>query len=122
MTPGVGLAALQAVALVAIGVGALVAPALSSRFYGIHALDPATQALIQALGIRDLVLGLALACALTMSPGPATGWMLFAMSLVAFADFAIVWRRAEAPQRLPLLLHGSGAVALVLAGILMLAN
>jgi hypothetical protein len=97
---------------VAIGAGALVAPRLSARQYGLPTDDPTALALVRALGARDIVIGGALLA--NRDDRPALAKICFWSTIAAVADAAAVGSvRGLQPQHA---IHISGALALALAG------
>jgi hypothetical protein len=105
------LAMLIALALMAIGLGALAAPRRSSRAYGLPADDDTSLAYVRALGARDLALGLMFLSAprerrhLARSAG--------ACALVAATDLTIVGRGRGRRASKSLLIHALGAAGLI---------
>jgi hypothetical protein len=118
--PGAGLAlsSLAALAFCGIGIAALAAPRRSSGGYGLPARDAASLGYIQALGARDLVLGLML---LRMRHEPrALAASVGLCTLVAVVDFSAVARGDGAHKAL--LIHACGAACLALSSALLLAG
>lgn len=115
---GMALAALHAITLALIGVGALSAPAFASRQYGIAAEDASARALVRAIGARDLALGIVLGGALIARAAGMVVIALLATALVAAVDFVVVARRGEPHARRALWLHGGGFVLLLVAAAL----
>jgi hypothetical protein len=113
---GSALAVLHALALVAIGLGAMAAPRFSSGQYGMPTEHPVALALVRALGVRDLVLGIVIGALLALGATRALGITLLVTALVAGVDLTLV-RRGPLRSRV---VHAAGGVALVLAGILVL--
>ena len=96
----------------AIGLGALVAPGLSSAQYGLPTTDPTALALVRALGARDLAIGGALIS--NRADRRALARICFWSTIVAAADAAAVGSvHGLRPQHA---IHFSGALALALAG------
>ncbi len=113
---GLTLAGLVALGLIGIGVGALVAPLASSRQYGIVLDDARGLAFIRAMGVRDLVIGvLVLLLVGTGRPGLLALGMA-ASAAVALLDFAVVSADPSARPKARLL-HGAGALALLVAAL-----
>jgi hypothetical protein len=117
---GLALAILVAFALVAIGVGALLAPRAASHQYGIAHDDPRALALIRAMGVRDLVLGALVLLLAATGRRDLLALGLAASVLVAALDFAVVSADPSA-RRNARILHGGGAL-LVLAVALLIAT
>lgn len=115
-------AALGGCAFFAIGIGALVAPGISSEQYGLPTTDPTALALVRALGARDLVLGVIVLMLLAGRERGALELVLGASILAALADAAAVKsaRRAAGPRQLAV--HVGGAAALLLAAQLVRAG
>jgi hypothetical protein len=114
---GIIAAWLAAVAFIAIGLGALVAPGLSSRQYGLAIVETHALGFVRALGIRDLGIGLIVAALLLGGMREALVWTLGLSALVGAGDFAIVVSARGANQR-ALWIHGGGTVALLAAAAL----
>ena len=95
------------ITLVAIGLGALAAPRLSSRMLGLPVDDPVGKALVRALGSRDLILG---GVVLASLDEPATLRRVFGWSAaLGLLDAAVVvGTRGLRPA---LIAHVGGAVA-----------
>jgi Domain of unknown function (DUF4267) len=113
---GLGLAGLAALALIGIGLGALLAPRFSSRQYGILLEDPRALAFIRAMGVRDGVIGVLLLLLAGAGRRELLAWALLATTAIAGVDFALVWRdRAPAagPRSTARLLHALGALGLL---------
>jgi Domain of unknown function (DUF4267) len=126
---GWGLSAAIIGSLVAIGFGALVAPSRSATLYGIVLDDERALAFVRAMGARDLVIGGLLAVIALERRGAPLGWALCLTAAVALVDCVVVTgdRRAAsagAPARAvdAPVLHAAGAVALVIAGVLLVAG
>jgi hypothetical protein len=121
--------ALAASSLVAVGVGALIAPRTSARQYGIVVEDLRALAFIRAMGIRDLVIGVLLGLLASTRSRDLVAWALYTTTLIALLDFVVVTidrRRTVArdkthgmPSRL---LHAVGAIGLGLAGAVLHAG
>ena len=108
---GLALTGIVALGLLGLGVGALLAPRLSARQYGISLADPRALAYIRAMGVRDLVLGVVL---LLLAATERRGLLAAAVAvsaLVAIVDFAVV-AKDGAPARARLL-HAGGALGLL---------
>jgi peptidoglycan/LPS O-acetylase OafA/YrhL len=109
------VAACGGIAFFAIGVGALIAPGLSSVQYGLPTTDRAALALIRAIGARDLVLGIIVLLLLAARNRSALELVLGVSVIAAFGDATAVWtgRRDAGPRELAV--HASGAAALLVA-------
>lgn len=122
---GVVLCGATALALIGIGVGALLAPHTSAGQYGIAVADPRALAYLRAMGVRDLVLGIVLALMMAAGSTPLLAASVAACALVALADFALVLADPApasavpvVPRGLPLALHAGGAIGLVVTALL----
>lgn len=112
---GSAVAALGGIAFFLIGIGALLAPGISSEQYGLPTTDRAALALIRAIGARDLVLGIIVLVLLARRERGALEVVLAASILAAAGDAtAVVTGRADAGPR-QLAVHVGGAAALAVA-------
>lgn len=123
------MAVATAAGLVAIGVGALVAPRMASVQYGIVLDDPRALAFIRAMGVRDVMIGVVLALLAAAGASVALGWAMSSAALVAAVDYLVVSTDAPATSRdvtrarvRARLLHGGSAVVLVAAAVLLLTG
>ena len=107
------LAYLAATAFIAIGLGALLAPATSSQQYGLSTKEPIALAYVRALGVRDLVLGLLLISFALMRDSGAAAIVAEFGALVGLADFLIVASSRGKEARRNLVIHGVGTVGLL---------
>ncbi len=109
------VAALAGLAFFIIGLGALLAPGISSVQYGLPTTDRAALALVRAVGARDLVLGIIVLVLLATRNRAALGIVLATSVLAAVGDAAAVssGRADFEPQHLAV--HVSGAAALLVA-------
>lgn len=108
-------AALGGIAFVALGLGALLAPALSSTQYGLPTTDRTALALVRAIGARDLVLGIIVLLLLASRDRGAVGLVLAVSVLAAVGDAtAVKTGRSDATPR-HLAVHIGGAAALLVA-------
>jgi hypothetical protein len=102
-------------AFVALGIGALLAPGMSSTQYGLPTTDRTALALIRAIGARDLVLGIIVLLLLAGRNRGALELVLAVSVLAALGDaIAVSSGRADAGPR-QLAIHIGGAGALLLA-------
>lgn len=108
------LARLLALGLCAVGAGALFAPASSSRGYGLPSSDPAALALIRAMGVRDVVLGLIVGSLSNARSRDVLAGSIAATALVAAGDFSIVSQSETPEARTALKVHGGGIAGLLL--------
>jgi hypothetical protein len=107
------LAYVAATAFIAIGLGALLAPATSSQQYGLATKDAVTLAYVRALGVRDLVLGLLLlSFSLTQQQGAAAIVAEFG-AFIGLSDFLIVMSNRGKEARGNLVIHGVGTIGLL---------
>ncbi len=123
------LSALVVVSLVAIGVGAVVAPRAASAQFGLAVDDPRALGLVRAMGMRDVVIGGLLGLVALSQARHVLGWGMCVSALVAVTDLAVVTadRRATSAGRrrqpdAARLLHAIGAVGLILTGTALLAG
>jgi uncharacterized protein DUF4267 len=123
------LSALVVVSLVAIGLGAVVAPRAASAQFGLGVDDPRALGLVRAMGMRDVVIGGLLGLVALAQARDVLGWGMWVSVLIAVTDLAVVTAdRRVTPaerQRRPdaaRLLHASGAVGLILTGTALLAG
>jgi hypothetical protein len=107
------LAYVAATAFIAIGLGALLAPATSSQQYGLATKDALALAYVRALGVRDLVLGLLLlSFSLTQQQGAAAIVAEFG-AFIGLSDFLIVLSSRGKEARGNLVIHGVGTIGLL---------
>ncbi len=99
--------------LMAVGAGGAAAPRLLSKGYGIAPDGPQATAYVRAVGLRDIVCGGSLFCALgSGSPTALRGTILWT-AVIAAGDFAIVaGARGRAAAR-NLSVHAGGVIALL---------
>jgi len=109
------VAALGGVAFFAIGLGALLAPGLSSVQYGLPVTDRAALALVRAVGARDLVLGIIVLLLLAGRNRSALELVLGASILAALGDAAAVSTGRDDAGPRQLAVHAGGAAALFVA-------
>jgi hypothetical protein len=111
------LTGLVALALIGIGIGALAAPGLASRQFGIVVPDPRALAFLRAMGVRDLVLGVLLLLLAAADRRELLALGLAASVAVAVLDLTVVARDrppgAARGRRGALLLHAGGALGLL---------
>ena len=116
---GLALTVFVILGLIGVGVGALVAPRVSSLQFGILLGDARSLAFIRAMGARDLVIGGLLALLLVAGRRDLLAVGLAASAAIALVDLAVVSRDVPpepAPsRRRPRLLHGLGALGLLAA-------
>jgi hypothetical protein len=107
---GIVLASLAAIGLLVLGVGAIVAPRPSAAGYGLQTDDPVALALIRALGIRDIVLGLIVAAMLYLDAIEALKVTVGLLVFVALGDAIVVLTSGGRKQSLAV--HVTGIVGL----------
>ncbi len=112
---GSALAGVCGVAFFAIGVGALLAPGISSVQYGLPATDRAALALVRAIGARDVVLGIIVLLLLARRNRGALELVLAASILAAAGDAAAVSSGRDDAGPRQLAVHFSGAAGLFAA-------
>ncbi len=110
---GTILAYAAATAFISLGLGALAAPKTSSRQYGLATDDEDALAYVRALGVRDLVLGLALFAFSLAREGNAAAIVAEFGALIGFSDFLIVAARRGNAARRNLVIHGAGTIGLL---------
>lgn len=99
--------------LLAIGAGAIVAPAASSAQFGLATREPTALAFVRATGARDMILGALVLAAL--DDAAALRRTLGIGSLLGLADAAtLAWARGLRPQHA---VHLVGFVALLAAAV-----
>ncbi len=109
------VAGLGGFAFFALGIGALIAPGISSAQYGLPATDRTALALVRAVGARDLVLGIIVLLLLAARNRSALELVLGVSTLAAVGDaVAVTSGRSESGPR-QLGVHVGGAAALLLA-------
>lgn len=109
------VAACGGFAFFAVGIGALLAPAISSAQYGLPTTDRTALALIRAIGARDVVLGIIVLLLLAGRNRGALEVVLAVSVLAAVGDAtAVVSGRSDAGPR-QLGVHAGGAAALLVA-------
>ena len=126
---GWSLFALAAAGLVAVGLGALVAPRTAASQYGIVVDDPRALAFVRAMAVRDLVIGVLLGLMATSGSRWLVAWALYVTAVIALVDFAVVTidrpgtaRRDGGPVVPPRVLHAAGAIGFGLAGAVLHAG
>ena len=112
---GLAITALVALGLIGIGVGALVAPRVSSQQYGIAAREPGALAFIRAMGVRDLVLGILLLILAAAGRRDLLAWGMAASAAIALVDFAVV--SAAGARTAARALHAVGGIGVLVAAV-----
>lgn len=105
---------LAAVALVLVGVAALVKPIGMAHFYGLPVADDPGLGFVRATGSRDLIIGLLLAAAVWYRFWPLIDVMLVGGILLSLGDFWIAYHAAGKRFHRGHSIHASGIVAFVL--------
>lgn len=123
MTPSIGWVAalLVAVGLIAIGAAALVLPRVAASQYGIVLDDPRAQALLRAMGVRDVALGMLMALLAAAQARATLAWGMGALALVAVVDLWVVMNDRGGFDR-ACLPHAGGLIALLLTAALLAAG
>jgi hypothetical protein len=104
-----------AVALVVVGICALVAPRALARAYGVAVEGHEAHGYVRATGIRDVALGVALGATAYFHYLPLLIVLAVAGIAVSVADLWIVWHHGGARRMHPAhAIHASGVVAFVL--------
>jgi hypothetical protein len=103
-----------AIALVIIGIYALLAPHPVARHYGVRTEDHAGAGFVRATGVRDIAFGVILAAALYWH----MRWLLVVIAaagiVVSVVDFWIAWHHGTRRVHAAHGVHGAGIVAFVL--------
>lgn len=112
------LCTLAAIMLIAVGVLALIAPAMLSRSYGVPVEAPPALAYVRATGARDLILGAIFSANVYLHDG----LVLFVLALggiaLSLADFSIAFGFARG-FRSEQLAHIGGALGFALIAALL---
>jgi hypothetical protein len=109
------VAAIGGLAFIAIGVGGLLAPGISSAQYGLPTTDRTALALVRAIGARDVVLGIIVLVLLATRNRSALELVLGVSIIAAAGDAsAVTTGRDDAGPR-ELAVHVGGATALFVA-------
>ena len=123
---GSALTALVVVALVAVGLGGLVAPRIASAQYGIVLDDSRALGFVRAMAARDVVIGGLLGLLALPRTRDTLGFGLCLAAVVAVIDLLVVIadRRATSAERVDraALLHASGIVGLLVAAAVLLTG
>ena len=107
---GIAFTGVIVLGLLGIGVGALVAPRASARQYGIVLDDSRALALIRAMGVRDLVIGVLLLLLASTERRGLLACGMVASAAIAVVDFVVVSRdRPPASRALAPPARGRGA-------------
>jgi hypothetical protein len=110
------------VALIGLGIGSWLAPALSAKGYGLPTNEPAALAYLRAAGARDFVFGLIVLALGGAGARPLLAVTFASLTLVAVADFTLVYRACR-PQVPPaLIVHGLGTAGLPVVAIVIAAG
>lgn len=126
---GWSLSAVVVISLLAIGVGAFVAPGRASAQYGIVLADPRAHAFIRAMGARDFVIGGLLALMALERAWTMLAWGMYLAAVIALVDLVVVSgdRRLAQPGASGAVesaraLHAGGIVGLLITGTALLAG
>lgn len=112
---GLAVTALVALGLIGIGIGALFAPRLSSRQYGIVLADPRALAFIRAMGVRDLVMGVLLLLLAGAGRRELLAWGMAASAAIALVDYAVV--SAAGARAAARAVHAIGGIGVLIAAL-----
>ena len=112
---GLAVAGLVALALIGVGIGALVMPRRFLQQYGILLDDPRALAFIRAMGVRDLGIGILLLLLAGAERRELLAWGMAAASLIAFVDYAVV--TAAGASRGARALHAIGGTLVLIAAL-----
>ena len=114
---GTTLTILGAIAFIAIGIAALVAPKTSSEQYGLPTTQGYALAFVRALGGRDLALGLILLAAVLTKSHAAILFTLSFSAMIALIDASLVMRERGIAAQKSLVTHTIGAVGCIVASL-----
>jgi hypothetical protein len=103
-----------ALALVLVGIYALIEPHRLAHLYGVPIEGAAAAGFVRATGIRDLVFGFALGAAAYFRETPLLIVLATAGILLSLADFAIAYHAGGKQLRVAHGFHASGIVAFIL--------
>lgn len=115
---GTIIGALGGIALLAIGIGAIVAPVFSSGQYGLPTTDRLALALIRSIGARDVVLGILIVVFLTGGNRDAAAVVLVVSIIAAIADAFAVRMGRDGAAASTYAVHVIGGVGLFVAWLL----
>jgi hypothetical protein len=120
------LAAAVIVALLAIGIGGVMAPRSASRQYGVVLDDPRALGIIRAMAARDFVIGVLLGMVAVEATRNTVACAMVVTAFIAAVDLRIVMADRVATSRPRLdratALHASGAVGLLITGAVLVAG
>ena len=106
-----------AMALVVVGVTAMIAPHFASAMFGVAEADNSALVYFYATGMRDVTIGcLLFALALHRAGRRILGATLMVLALIPIVDAIIVWMNAAKPSAVALALHISGAIVFLALG------
>lgn len=108
------LCSVLALALVFVGVYALIEPARMAVFYGLPVEGASAAGFARATGIRNLAFGVALGAAAYFRDKPLLVVLAATGILLSLADFSIAYHAGGKQLRLAHGFHASGIVAFVL--------
>lgn len=103
-----------AVALVLVGIAALIAPHPVARAYGLPADGDAARGFVRATGIRDVVIGGVLAATVYARDVPLIVVVAIAGIVLSLADAFIAYHSGGKRWRPEHGIHAAGAIAFVL--------
>lgn len=117
---GKTLCALGAIALGALGIGAILAPAAMTRGYGVPSDDSGALDFVRAVGARDIVLGAIVGAVLFGGERKTLAATMLCCSLVGLADFLIVRNARHEEAAVALAIHTSGFAGCSVVALLVL--
>ncbi|WP_433294997.1 DUF4267 domain-containing protein [Pseudonocardia sp. CA-142604] len=117
---GAALAGLTGVGIIYVGARYLLAPLASAATFGLPDWPHGDAgAWLHLKGIRDIVSGLVILIPLALGQFHLLGWLLLAASITPFGDAFVVIRN-KGSKILGYAMHGGTAVAVAIAGLLLL--
>jgi len=109
-----------ALALVLIGLLAIVAPANAAILFGLSASTNEAIPWVRLAGVRDVALGLIFFTMTVLKQGRATGILMLLTAVVPVADVVTVFLRSGLGY--PVFIHGSGILFLLVVGTLLVRS
>ena len=108
--------ALLGIALVVIGVVALLAPGFAAASYGVDATTPSALAFVRAAGVRDTAIGaIFLALLARRVENTTLGIVVLVATLIPIVDSVIVLETSGV--RLPVFIHAGSILPLIVLAI-----
>ncbi len=114
----VAIVGLIGVALVLVGVTAVIAPEVAARAYGVEAAGAGAEAWVRATGVRDLAIGCWFVGMVAL--GVDAGLLsicVFAAALIPLGDATIVWASGRTNSAAAVALHSVSALIFVALGV-----